>query len=1040
MKQIAFIIGYVMFYACMTWGEVGTVTPIGPGFSFGTFSTPYQKIKATRPGATLTINTDSVGSVSKPHFSSYSANVAANKEDKSNKDTDPTLAANSDIKYPSQKAVKGFGDRLNRLKSAGSAFTVYSTATVAGAVVKTIDFTGGQDFPSAATYRAPLAVYVPSSPTGKWAILLHGGGLDYTQFIYAGSPYITKAEALGMYLVVPDGTVTVSPSNPDWMNIPRDGRVNYHLEDAIRYARETYHLDNYKPSLYGMSMGGWRTLLEMTTHSDSYSNFGASAPPVDLIQWDIDNPASILTAAIGGIYPTGNALYDSIWINYSIDQVISQAPLKSKKLWLAFGDSDTVLNYLHHYTPLVAKIPAANLAYNHLVVGGTHRDFGPDYIDELFTHFSDAELVTSQFKELNLYSTNRSLTLGTNPTVSPHLLGSAGFTAFQPWPTLFTGVNTAAQSPTAGSSVTLITDSGSTMLTGNALGAFRFGGANDSAHTTVQPAGVTAYATENWTPTSTASKIQFETTPTGSTTRAPRFTVESDGKLTIGSGGSIVFPDATALSSAFISSGGISGLIQASNGSGGFISHSAVSMSGGVLRARDLVLSNAFPNFVVNDLVTGGGTVCLSAQQGTVLKNMIPSVINDLTTGGTTNALSAEQGKTLATRIPIITASTVPRMNSGATAYEASQITSTTTGVGIGAATTPTNTLQVSDDTIGTRGAVLSVSHAGTQGQLLIFKRSHGTTASPTAVASGDDNGTVSFQSYVGATNGYRTGASMTATITGTPADAAYGPATALYFSTGDGTASLKERMRITSTGNVGVGVTPSQLFQVGSGFKVYSSPRIQLASSAMPQPTEEGLIWKNQHTFYGNQYQVTRSFNMAHDIQTSDTTVGNTTTETTVYTAAQAANYPTAGKTIKIKLLGYLSKTAAATMTIRLKVGSTTILTSTVATSGSPRTNVPLHADFYFTYRTIGASGTCISSAAIDVDNISIDAAATGTTVVDTTASNNITVTVQWSAADAGNTVTFSQGYTETLGALELKNIWYAYHLETLGRRDETA
>lgn len=317
------------------------------------------------------------------------------------------------------------------------------------------------------------------------------------------------------------------------------------------------------------------------------------------------------------------------------------------------------------------------------------------------------------------------------------------------------------------------------------------------------------------------------------------------------------------------------------------------------------------------------------------------------------------------------------------------------------------------------------------------FFRYGGTPTAPTRITKGSNLAFVTGTSYAGsATSASAQIRFMNYSIHSATTSSGY-----LSFWTNGGSANPTERVRIDKDGKFGIGTTsPSQIFQVGNGFQVYTSGKVKLPSTSMALATEEGLIWKNQHTFYGNHYQVTRSFNMAHGIQVSDTTVGNTTTETTVYTAAQAANYPTAGKTIRIKLLGYLSKTAAATLTIRLKVGSTTLLTSTVASTGSPLTNVPLHGDWYFTYRTVGASGTCISSASVDVNNTSIDASATATTTVDTTASNNITVTFQWSAADVGNTTTVTQGYTETLGALEMKNTWYAIHQETLARREEYA
>lgn len=406
----------------------------------------------------------------------------------------------------------------------------------------------------------------------------------------------------------------------------------------------------------------------------------------------------------------------------------------------------------------------------------------------------------------------------------------------------------------------------------------------------------------------------------------------------------------------------------------------------------------------------------------------------------------------------------------------ASQLNYSSAKFGVGTTSPDTQLTVITDSGIGgiaaTRGITSGYHDNSASGALVNFRKSRGSRTSPSKSAAADSVGLFTSEGYTGTgyTQSAYFGFAVMSSSTAKGVSSGNIPQ-GVTFVTGTGTnITRRARMIIKPEGSILVNspstnpypILARSIFDLYSGYAgrgtaTFGSSsnnvaidqnygltlsgnagKIKFPSVSMPSPTDEGAVWKNQHTFYGNQYQVTRSFNMAHGIQVSDTTVGNTTTETTVYTAAQAANYPTAGKTIKIKLLGYLSKRAADTMTIRLKVGSTTLLTSTVATTGAPLTNAPLHGDFYFTYRTVGASGTCISSAAIDVNNTSIDASATATTTVDTTASNNITVTFQWSAADAGNTTTVTQGYTETLGALELKNSWYALHQDPIARRED--
>lgn len=80
------------------------------------------------------------------------------------------------------------------------------------------------------------------------------------------------------------------------------------------------------------------------------------------------------------------------------------------------------------------------------------------------------------------------------------------------------------------------------------------------------------------------------------------------------------------------------------------------------------VLNNKIPTNplkttdLVNDLKTGGTNKALTAEQGKVLKNLIPtnvlqssSIVNDLTTGGAGKVLSAEQGKKLKALIDALT-------------------------------------------------------------------------------------------------------------------------------------------------------------------------------------------------------------------------------------------------------------------------------------------------------------------------------------------------------------------------------------------------
>jgi hypothetical protein len=98
----------------------------------------------------------------------------------------------------------------------------------------------------------------------------------------------------------------------------------------------------------------------------------------------------------------------------------------------------------------------------------------------------------------------------------------------------------------------------------------------------------------------------------------------------------------------------------------------------------------------------------------------------------------------------------------------------------------------------------------------IVSRRSRGTPASPTVVQSGDNLITIAGQGYDGST--YRNAAFITCAVGGPPGNSDM-PGLITFSTTPDGASTPTERMRITSTGNVGIAATnPGQLLQVGDG------------------------------------------------------------------------------------------------------------------------------------------------------------------------------------------------------------------------------
>ena len=152
---------------------------------------------------------------------------------------------------------------------------------------------------------------------------------------------------------------------------------------------------------------------------------------------------------------------------------------------------------------------------------------------------------------------------------------------------------------------------------------------------------------------------------------------------------------------------------------------------------------------------------------------------------------------------------------------------------------------------------------------------------------------------------------------------------------------------------------------------------------------------------------------------QTADKTVANTVTETSlvgtgVGTVTFPANFFTAGKMARFRLSGkFGSHSAAPTLTLKTKLGSTTLATSAAASIPASLTDMGWTIDGDITCRTTGASGTVVITGAFTFGDTSFFSYYTGlvnstaAVTIDTTASQAFDVTATWSGANAANTIT---------------------------------
>lgn len=155
---------------------------------------------------------------------------------------------------------------------------------------------------------------------------------------------------------------------------------------------------------------------------------------------------------------------------------------------------------------------------------------------------------------------------------------------------------------------------------------------------------------------------------------------------------------------------------------------------------------------------------------------------------------------------------------------------------------------------------------------------------------------------------------------------------------------------------------------------------------------------------------------------QTDTVTVANTVTETTlsgtgVGSLTIPANFFIIGRTLRIRGFGYHSSTGNPTITLRFKLGSTTIGTVTGASGNG--SNDGFEFDGVLTCRTTGASGTIQAQGSyqeLQPNGLIEGGGNTSTTTINTTTSQTLSITVQWGTASASNTISLTNLILESL------------------------
>ena len=227
--------------------------------------------------------------------------------------------------------------------------------------------------------------------------------------------------------------------------------------------------------------------------------------------------------------------------------------------------------------------------------------------------------------------------------------------------------------------------------------------------------------------------------------------------------------------------------------------------------------------------------------------------------------------------------------------------------------------------------------------------------------------------------------------------------------------AGLVEALRISSENNTGLSVTdPTARLHLPAGTATAGTAPVKLTDGTLLTTEEEGALEYSGGKLYFTNILERKVIDRTSDVAVETVTVANTTTETLLWTGPMAANSLKAGNLFKFHADGIVSNggaTAADQITLRIKVGGSTVVTLEPATKSMP-VGSHWHLDANATQRTIGATGSRAIHVLIDIDDVTEEVIAVA--AIDTTASMDVTLTAEWASAAADNTLSMYQAYME--------------------------
>jgi hypothetical protein len=254
-----------------------------------------------------------------------------------------------------------------------------------------------------------------------------------------------------------------------------------------------------------------------------------------------------------------------------------------------------------------------------------------------------------------------------------------------------------------------------------------------------------------------------------------------------------------------------------------------------------------------------------------------------------------------------------------------------------------------------------------------------------------------------------------------------------LAFETDLGTndRSFSEHLRIKSAGNVGIGTTTpaaTAKLQIASTTQGFLKPVMTLAQYAAIGSKAQGLeafdTTQQKPTYVAQSSGLVEWASSAIFTQTATATVSNTVSETTLFAAGRGsltlpANFLTVGKTLKIKLMGWVNTTGSPDLRLRLKYGATDLIND-VHIMTSVESNSLFIGEFMVTCRTVGGTGTVFVQGSVTYersdDPHQMLTAKMATVTIDTTASAAIDITAEFNTASSSNNINITNAIVEVI------------------------